>query len=61
MGEVRLAAAPHTQGDHIFTDDKAPVEFMGMQALDAMMREEIGPYKEAYRIGGVRGLLDAVL
>lgn len=61
MGEVRLAAAPHAQGDHIFTDDKAPVEFMGMQALDAMMREEIGPYKEAYRIGGVRGLLDAVL
>ena len=45
-------------GSHIFTDDQAPVELMGMKAIDYMIREEIGYYKELYREKGLGGLLE---
>ncbi len=38
-------------GDRILTDDKAPVELLGMQALDALIRDTLDAY------GGVAGLL----
>jgi hypothetical protein len=38
-------------GDHILTDDRAPVEILGMQALDTLISDTL----EAY--GGVGGLL----
>ena len=39
-------------GDRILTDDKAPVELLGMQALDALIRDTLDAY------GGVAGLLE---
>jgi hypothetical protein len=38
-------------GEHILTDDRAPVEILGMQALDTLISDTL----EAY--GGVAGLL----
>jgi spermidine synthase len=38
-------------GEHILTDDRAPVEILGMQALDTLISDTL----EAY--GGVEGLL----
>jgi hypothetical protein len=38
-------------GEHILTDDRAPVEILGMQALDTLISDTL----EAY--GGVTGLL----
>ena len=38
-------------GEHILTDDRAPVEILGMQALDTLIRDTLETY------GGVEGLL----
>ena len=38
-------------GEHILTDDRAPVEILGMQALDTLISDTLESY------GGVAGLL----
>lgn len=47
-------------GDYIMTDDKAPVELLGMQVIDGLIREEIGYYKEIFRKEGIKGILNQV-
>ena len=42
------------------TDDKAPVELLGMKALDGIIREELQYYKEIYRREGFDGLQKAL-
>ena len=44
-------------GAYLLTDDRAPVELLGMRAIDSIIREEIGVYKELFRREGIRGLL----
>lgn len=36
-------------GNRILTDDKAPVELLGMRAIDAIIADEVSYYKENYR------------
>ncbi|MBQ1312847.1 MAG: fused MFS/spermidine synthase [Blautia sp.] len=43
--------------DRILTDDKAPVELLGMQVIDELIREELQYYKEIFRKEGFAGLL----
>lgn len=45
-------------GPCIMTDDKAPVELLGMQVIDEVIQEELGYYKEIYRKEGIQGLLN---
>ena len=45
---------------HLLTDDKAPVELLGMQAIDEIIRDELGYYKEVYRRDGIQGILGMV-
>ena len=40
------------------TDDKAPVELLGMKVIDQLIRDEIGYYKEIFEKEGIRGLLE---
>ena len=42
------------------TDDKAPVELLGMRALDGIIQEELQYYKEIYRREGFDGLQKAL-
>lgn len=44
----------------ILTDDKAPVEVLGMRAIDNIIAEQAGPYRELLRKEGIAGLLKAV-
>lgn len=44
----------------ILTDDKAPVEMLGMRAIDQLIAEEAGPYRQILKNEGVGGLLRAV-
>ncbi len=46
--------------DCILTDDKAPVEVLGMRVIDELIQDEIGYYKNIFRESGIRGLLDSV-
>ncbi len=43
--------------NRILTDDKAPVELLGMQTIDAIIKDEVGYYKEIYEEGGLGGLI----
>ena len=47
-------------GGYIMTDDKAPVELLGMQVIDALIQEELGYYKEIFKREGIQGLLNQV-
>ena len=40
------------------TDDKAPVELLGMEVIDDLIRDEVTYYKEIYKNRGIKGLLE---
>ncbi len=44
------------RGGEPLTDDKAPVELLGMRAIDGIIQEELRYYKEIYRREGFEGL-----
>lgn len=50
---------PYTKGNYLLTDDKAPVEVLGMRVIDGLIREELGYYKEIYEEEGIRGLIES--
>ena len=41
------------------TDDKAPVELLGMRVIDELIQEEVAYYKGIYEEGGISGLLES--
>lgn len=45
-------------GDLILTDDRAPVELLGMQVIDEMIAEELSYYKEAFKDMTLSEMLD---
>lgn len=57
MDRVAQNLAPYTGGAHILTDDQAPVELLGMGAIDNLIQEELAYYQEIYREEGLSGLL----
>ena len=59
MGVVSDALTPYEEGDLILTDDKAPVEVLGMRVIDEIIREEIGYYKDIFKEQGIQGLLNS--
>ncbi len=48
-------------GDHIMTDDKAPVELLGMRVIDEIIREEVSYFKSIYKEGGLKAVIDAFM
>lgn len=47
-------------GSYIMTDDKAPVELLGMQVIDELIKDEVMYYKEIYEEEGLEGLLESL-
>lgn len=45
-------------GDLILTDDKAPVELLGINVIDTLINEEVSYYKNIYKEKGIKGLLE---
>lgn len=60
MGRVSAALTPYEQGDMLLTDDKAPVEVLGMRVLDDYIAGELEYYRAIFRESGLKGLLDAM-
>ena len=58
MGEVAQGLAPYEPGGYLMTDNRAPVELLGMQVIDELIREEVAYYREIYQEKGIRGLLE---
>ena len=42
------------------TDDKAPVELLGMRVIDELIRNEVAYYKNIYEEQGIRGVMNAL-
>lgn len=57
MQEVSGSLIAYKGGTDILTDDKAPVEVLGMRVIDELIRGEIGYYKEIFKEEGIEGLL----
>ncbi|MBO4809077.1 MAG: fused MFS/spermidine synthase [Lachnospiraceae bacterium] len=58
MEHVYINLEKYEAGDYLMTDDKAPVELLGMRVIDEIIKEEVAYYKEIYRRGGLQALLD---
>ena len=42
------------------TDDKAPVELLGMSVIDGLIQDEIGYYKKIFKEEGIEGILNSM-
>ena len=57
MSELSSSLSEHPAGDMVLTDDKAPVEVLGMRMLDTYIGGEISYYRGVFKMGGLSGLL----
>lgn len=60
MNEVNNNLVKYDPGDYLMTDDKAPVELLGMRIIDDIISDEVIYYKEIYEEEGLQGLLTQV-
>lgn len=58
MQRVSSGIQPCEAGNRILTDDKAPVELLGMQTIDDMIRSELAYYKEKFLTEGISGIIN---
>ncbi len=47
----------YQSGGYVFTDDKAPVELMGMRVIDSLIQNELSYYKDRFRKEGITTFL----
>ena len=58
MDTVSAALVACEGKGHILTDDKAPVEVLGMRMIDSLIADEVSYYKTIYEREGLQGLLE---
>ena len=58
MRQVAENSERYQAGNYIMTDDKAPVELLGMRVIDQIIQEEVAYYKKIYEREGIQGLLE---
>lgn len=59
MERVASRLESYEAGEYLLTDDRAPVELLGMQVIDDIIRDEVAYYKGIYEREGLKGLLEA--
>ncbi|MBR4758635.1 MAG: fused MFS/spermidine synthase [Lachnospiraceae bacterium] len=57
MSRVAGEMQAYDSGSYLLTDDKAPVELLGMQVIDDLIRDEVAIYREIYEQEGLEGLM----
>ena len=57
MRRVSRALVPCAGGSRILTDDRAPVELLGMKMIDGLIADEVSYYKTIYENEGLGGVL----
>lgn len=58
MAKVYDGLTVYEPGDLIMTDDKAPVELLGMKVIDEIISQEVAGYKDVYEKEGLKGLIE---
>ena len=60
MDRVFKGLTKYESGGLMLTDDKAPVELLGMELIDDIIKDELAYYKELFREGGLSAVLNGV-
>lgn len=60
MDRVSGELVKYEKGGLLLTDDKAPVELLGMSVIDGLIQREIGYYKQIFEQDGIQGILNAM-
>lgn len=60
MKEISAELTAYQPGNYVMTDDKAPVELLGMQVIDDLIQKEVGFYRGIFEREGIAGLLEAM-
>ncbi len=60
MQTVHGRLQKYEPGNYIMTDDKAPVELLGMKVIDAMIGEEVDYYKDIFQKEGLEGVINGL-
>ncbi|MCQ2527221.1 MAG: fused MFS/spermidine synthase [Lachnospiraceae bacterium] len=58
MDRVNARIEIYEAGEFLMTDDKAPVELLGMRVIDELIEDEVSYYKKIYEEQGLEGLLN---
>ena len=58
LNTVAAKLSPYVGGNLILTDDKAPVELLGMQVIDEMIMDELAYYKNLFKDMSISEILD---
>ena len=58
MEQVESALTAYQGGNLILTDDKAPVELLGMQVIDELIAEELKYYKDLFKGKSLSEIID---
>ena len=57
MNRIRDNLEKYVPGDYLMTDDKAPVELLGMRVIDEIISDEVTYYRQVFKEQGLEGLL----
>lgn len=60
MQRVDENLVKYEPGSYIMTDDKAPVELLGMRVIDELIVDEVSYYKSIYKEQGIKGLMNSL-
>ena len=58
MARVKAALTFREGGDLILTDDKAPVELLGMRVIDEIISDELEYYRDLFKGKGLSEIID---
>ncbi len=59
--QVEANLLDYVGGERILTDDKAPVELLGMRVIDSLITNELSYYKQILDEQGLSGLLNSLM
>ena len=60
MAQTANHLQPYQSSGKLLTDDRAPVELLGMRAIDELIRDELTYYRAILEEAGISGLLHAL-
>lgn len=58
MNIVSSGLVKYKSSGKLLTDDKAPVELLGMKVIDDIIKDELAYYKEKFRSEGIKGFFE---
>ena len=60
MSDVSANLIPYEAGSYVMTDDRAPVELLGMEVIDELIKDEVEYYRDIDKKEGIEGLINSL-